>query len=822
MPTETKKFLAALALFVALVGASGAALYTIALVNQLPPLDQFDARKVSQSTKLYDRTGTVLLYEIFGDEKRTILPFDKIPEFVKQATLTAEDADFYHQPAFDWKGIIRAIFVNLRSGEVVQGGSTITQQLVKNVFLTPEKTITRKLKELILAIKLEQKYGKDEILDAYLNQIPYGSNVYGIEEASQLYFGISATDLTLGEAAVLAALPKAPSYYSPWGDHRDELLERKDYILQRMVELGFVTDAAARAAAAEDIVFQPEPSLGKIRAPHFSLFVKNLLIERYGEDMALRGGLRVVTTLDWDLQQAAEDVVARGAARNEELYDGRNAALVAEDPRTGQVLSLVGSRNYLDDEIDGKFNVPVQGLRQPGSALKPFAYLTAFEKGYAPGSVIFDTETEFTAGSEACPALVTPASDENTDCFNPDNFDGVFRGPVTFEEGLAQSINVPSVKVLYLAGLGDTLDTLHQFGITTLQDKWRYGLSLVLGGGEVRLVDLVNAYATLANEGVRHTQSFILRVEDADGNVIDSFSDSSARVAPANPVRMINHILSDVALRSGLFQASLGLTVFPGHEVALKTGTTNDYRDAWTFGYTPRLVVGVWAGNNNNDPMHRQGSSILAAVPLWSEFMKQALALDSAPAEPFTRPDATPLPAKPMLNGETVYLDETSGAAHPELHSILYWVDRSDPLGPAPKNPYTNPQFYNWEEPVGEWALQNIPNFASAYNTGTVSGFVNGDGAAARDISIAISNPKNGSFVSKPIIIQATVQAARGIRTVSLAFNGTTVDTQLAQANTYRYLYLLNQDLAAQNVLQLTVTDETGAQRTSTRIVFKE
>ncbi len=823
MSREAKKFLIALIAFVALLGVGGAALYTIILVNQLPPLDQFAAREVSQSTKIYDRTGKVLLYELYGDEKRTVVPFDEIPTSVKDATLAAEDAEFYSQPAFDWKGIVRAVISDLKSGGAVEGGSTITQQLVKNVFLTPQKTIARKIQELVLAIKLEKQYSKDEILGAYLNQIPYGSNVYGVEEASQLYFGKSVQDDTLAEAATLAALPKAPTYYSPWGDHKDELLQRADYILGRMADLGFITRAEEQAALAEKVAFQPEPSLGDIRAPHFSLLVKQLLIDRFGEDVALRGGLKVITTLNWNLQQAAEQAVAAGAARNEELYGGNDAALVAQDPQNGQILALVGSRDYFDPGIDGKFDMPIQGLRQPGSALKPFVYLTAFEKGYNPKSLVFDTQTEFTAGDEQCPAIPTPTSDANKDCFHPVDFEGTFAGPVTFETALAQSINVPAVRVLYLVGLDDAFKTFQNFGITTLksEDEWHYGLSVVLGGGEVHMIDLMNAYATLADDGTRHTQSYILRVEDSQGNVLYTPTDAPQQVAPVNMVRTVNQILSDVALRSGLFQASLGETVFPGHEVALKTGTSNDYRDAWTFGYTPDLVVGVWAGNSDNTPMHRQGSSILAAVPIWSNFMGQALTMVSS-SDPFPRPDPLPLPSKPLLNGELVNVETVGTQTYPELHSELYWIDKSNPLGPAPENPYADPQFYNWEQSVKAWAEKNIPNFDTTYNKNPESSsFINAD-VGSQNISVNVTSPLNGSFVSPPLVIAANIQAMYGIKSVSLSFNGTTVDTKSAPGNTYQYAYLLSQPLLPQNILELTVTDGQGGVRKKTLIVFKQ
>ncbi|MEX0690035.1 MAG: transglycosylase domain-containing protein, partial [Candidatus Paceibacterota bacterium] len=488
-------------LLILFLGAS-LVIFSSIVKSQLPPLEQFGERKISQSTKIYDRTGEVLLYEIFGDEKRTLVNFEDIPEKLKQATLAAENEGFYTQPAFDIKAIIRAFIANVREGEIVQGGSTITQQLVKNTLLSSEKTITRKVKEIILAIELDSKYSKDEIFSAYLNQIPYGSNAYGVEAASQTFFDKPVSDLSLSQLATLASLPQAPSYYSPWGDNVNFLINRRDRVLDKMFNLEYITEEERNQAKTEDVIqsFAP-PSIGSIKAPHFSLMVRDYLIKKYGEEVALNGGLRVITTLDWEIQEIAEDVISKGATRNEELYGGRNASLVAQDPKTGQIMAIVGSRDYFDTEIDGNFNVATQGFRQPGSALKPFVYLEAFNKGFHPRSVVIDAPTEFVSGDPNCPPILTSFSRNNSNCFNPENFDGTFRGPVSLQESLSQSINVSSVKVLYLVGLDDVLKTLNNFGITTLNEKWRYGLSLVLGGGEVRLMELINAYSTLADDG---------------------------------------------------------------------------------------------------------------------------------------------------------------------------------------------------------------------------------------------------------------------------------------------------------------------------------
>ena len=785
-------------------------IYIAVIIKQLPSPEQFGLRQVSQSTKLYDRTGKILLYEIHGEEKRTIIAFEEIPEYVKQATLAAEDADFYSGPAFDWKAIIRAFLVNLKEGRVSQGGSTITQQLAKNVFLSPEKTVLRKIKELVLAVRLERKYSKDEIFSFYLNQVPYGSNAYGVEAASITYFGRSVRDVGLGEAALLAAMLKAPSYYSPWGSHQEELFERQARVLSRMVELGFIKKSGEVAAKAEKISLTP-PSLGSIQAPHFSLAVKDYLVGRYGEDLVLRGGLKVTTSLDFELQKEAERVVLEGAERNAEFYEGKNAALVAQDPKTGQILALVGSKDYFNIEEEGNFNVAVQGLRQPGSALKPFVYLTAFKKGFFPETVLFDVLTEFD----------TTKDPEKS--YKPHNYDGVFRGPVKMKDALAQSINVPSVKTLYLAGFDDVLKTVHDLGIGTLKERWRYGLSLVLGGGEVRLVDLVNAYASLSQEGVRHNQVSVLKVEKNDGEVLEEFADKSERVFDAEYVRMINEILSDKDLRRPLFQNSLSLTAFPDRDVALKTGTTNDYRDAWALGYSPNLVLGVWAGNNDNAPMQRRAGSILAAVPIWHAFLEKAL--QKYPLEIFEKPSPYSLPKRPMLNGEVFFSPVVGGVSLPQIHPILFYINPRDPQGPPPENPAADPQFDNWERGVLEWAKTNVPNLQS-YNLPLPPGisYESINQETKNKIIFASVLPSPGSFVSSPFIISARIvsPSERPLRKVEARINNKILSSASVYGNVYNYQYYFQGLLESQNLIEIEAEDSFGSKEITRFIVFRK
>lgn len=785
-------------------------LYAVYLSRNLPTIDEISARQVSQSTKIYDRTGTVLLYEISKGETRTVVPLAEIPKFLQDATIVTEDEKFYEESAFDVKAIIRALFVNALHGKILQGGSTITQQLAKNAFLTSEQTITRKVKELLLAIRLNRHYSKDQILALYLNEIPYGPTIYGVEAASESYFNKSVKDLTLAESALLAALPKAPTYYSPWGSHGKELLGRKDFILKKMLSLGKIKKSEFEEASKFKFSFAPQRH--GIKAPHFVMEVQEYLARKYGEEKTRTGGLRVVSTLDWNLQQAAEKAVEDGAKNNEKLYNGKNAALVAEDPKTGQILAMVGSRDYFDAENEGTFNVATQGLRQPGSTLKPFVYYTAFTKGYSPDTVVFDVPTEFAAKNPACPPSLD-FKNSNNECFHPENFDDKFRGPVALRQALAQSINIPAVKMLYLAGLNDSVKNAYTFGMGTLTSPNLYGLSLVLGGGAVKLIDLVGAYSALAQNGVKHPQVITLEVKDHSGSTLESYEDRGNVVADSQAARLINNILSDSNSRSGLFQNSLYLTVFPDRDVALKTGTSNDYRDAWTVGYTPSLVVGVWAGNNDNSPMQRHGSSILAAVPIWNAFFAEAI--KNLPLETFTRPDPV-YPQKSILRG-----DYSSGK---QIHSILYYVDKKDPLGPQPADPGLDPQFENWETGVVDWAKKNIPDFQD-YNKPIMETenqlLQKSNGPRPQ---VTIQAPAPGSFIGEGIDISARLESGAGLKRAIIYWNGRGVqEFSLNPASLYELRWsFAPPEPQAQNLLEVEAYDEKNFSGKSGVIVYHE
>ncbi|MBI2065304.1 MAG: penicillin-binding protein [Candidatus Yanofskybacteria bacterium] len=681
-----KIFKSALTLFVwfFVIGTIIFLSYFIYLQRSIPDPESIIARKVGESTKIYDNTGEILLYDIHGEEKRTIIPWKDMPESIKKATLASEDTNFYEHRGIDMKGVIRAILRNLQNAEISQGASTITQQLVGNALVGRQVTLGRKIQEAILAIEVERRFSKDEIFWMYLNQIPYGSNAYGVESASKTFFGKSAKDLTNAEAALLTSLIKAPTYYSPYGSHVDSLLEVKDSTLKRMHELGYINDKELEEALTQKLVFKS--SIEKINAPHFVIMVREYLVSKYGEEAVQNNGFKVITTLDAKLQSIAEEVVSKYSKINKEKYKANNSALVSLNPKNGEVLALVGSSDYFNRENEGNFNVAT-ARRQPGSSFKPFAYAVAFKKGYPDGTVLFDTRTEF--NPNCSPDSSMQKDKYGLDCYSPDNYDGRFRGPVTLRSSLAQSLNLPSVKTLYLAGVNDTIDLAEAMGITTLKDRNRFGLSLVLGGAEVRPIDLVSAYGVFANDGIRNPWFFIKKIESAEGGALEEHVAEPKRVLDAQVSRLVTNVLSDNNARAPVFGYSNSLFI-PGREVAAKTGTTQENRDAWVLGYTPSIATGVWTGNNDNKSMTKEGAGISASGPMWHEFMTRAL--ENSPQENFNKPDPV-FSDKPFLNGQIPS----------ETHTILYYIDRNNPAGSLPSDPLNQEeQFKNWE-----WSVRN-------------------------------------------------------------------------------------------------------------------
>lgn len=676
-------------------------IFIIWISRDLPNPNQLINREVAQSTKIYDRTGEHILYEVHGSEKRTLVDLKNIPDSVKQATISIEDKNFYKHGGFSLWAIFRTIITNVIYNRSA-GGSTLTQQLVKNAILTSEKSITRKVKELIIAQRIEKKFSKDEILQMYLNEIPYGSNSYGVEAASQRYFGKSVKDVNLAEAAILAALPQAPSRYSPYGPNRELLIGRKDYILDLMVEQGYINKEQGDEAKKMEIKFQPPEN--NITAPHFVMYIKDILSEKYGEKTVEQGGLKIYTSLDFDKQKIAEEIITEKTKNYSKKYNAHNAALVSIDPKNGQILAMVGSRDYFDDSIDGQVNV-VTSPRQPGSSMKPIVYATLFERGYTPNTILYDVNTNF--------------SNNPTTPYEPRNYDNKERGPVSIRQALAGSLNIPAVKAIYLAGIKNVIEVTNKLGYTTLTDPDRYGLSLVLGGGEVKLLEHTNAYSAFANEGEVFDITPILKIEDKNGNILEETKPNGhPNIISQKTARMINSVLSDNSARTFIFSAQNYLNLGE-RPVGAKTGTTNDFKDAWTIGYTPSLVTGVWVGNNDSSKMKTGSDGSVLAAPIWHDFMKKAL--EKSSVEYFTDPGEIKT-GKAIIDGDIggasiIKIDKISGLlatsstppdlieekSFPSHHCILYYIDPNDPLNPQPTNPEKDPQFYNWEKAVKLW-----------------------------------------------------------------------------------------------------------------------
>jgi len=573
--------------------------------KDLPRPEQFRERDFPESTKIYDRTGEILLYKVYGEEKRTVIPLEEMPQSLKHAVVAAEDARFYKHIGIDVEGITRATWLNIKRRELLYGGSTITQQLIRSTFFTTEKTAKRKVREIILSLELDRRYSKDQILEWYLNQVPFGANAYGVEAAAQTFFDKKASELNLSESATLAALIRAPSYLSPYGKYKDELMNRKNYILDRMAEEHFITKEEADQAKKEELKFAG--GFQSIEAPHFVMYILDQLRDKYGRDLSFleQRGLKIYTSLDWELQQKAEEAVEKGAEENE-IFNASNGALLAIDPNTGEILAMVGSKDYFNKEEEGNVNNCLR-LHQPGSSFKPFVYATAFKKGYSATTTVVDERTNFGVwGGEE---------------YIPENYDGIYRGEVTLRKGLAQSLNVASVKVfLNLAGIEESVETAKKLGIKSDLPKVP---SLVLGGGEVKLLNMVSAYGAFATEGLRVPPVSILSIKDQEGNVIEENNKSPRRVLSEKVARTITSILSDNEARAPMFGENSNLYI-KGADVAAKTGTTDDFRDAWTIGYTSDIVAGVWAGNNDNSKMAEKPAVVIAGS-IWRDFMEEAI-----------------------------------------------------------------------------------------------------------------------------------------------------------------------------------------------------
>ncbi len=729
----------------------------LVISRDLPDPNRLNDRQVAESSKIYDRTGEHVLYEIYQEEKRTIVPIDQIAPLAVKATIAIEDKHFYEHSGVRVTSIMRASFNNLLGRTAGGGGaSTLTQQLIKNTIGGTQRRgfagLFRKIKEAILAMRLEKKYTKDEIIGLYLNQIPYGSVNYGIEAASRSYFHKSSKNLTLPEAATLAAIIQSPTRYL---NNLPLLKGRRDTVLLLMQQQGFISEEEKTAAQATELDITP--NAGIFAAEHFVLYVKQLLAEQFGETVDT-AGLKVITSLDFEKQEIAEKIVKTQGDKFAASANANNASLVAIDPKTGQILSLVGSRDFANKEIDGQFNVAVLGKRQPGSSFKPFVFAAAFEKGYTPETVLYDIKTDF--GN-----------------YKPGNYDGKEHGLVTMRKALQGSLNIPAVQTLYLVGVKNTIDFAKRFGYTTFTGD--PGLSLVLGGAEVNLLEHTNAYATLANNGTYHPTVAILKVTDPKGNVLYEWKETPGTEAlKPETTATITNVLTDDAARAYIFGRGGTLTL-PGRKVAAKTGTTNDSKDAWTMGYVPSLAAGVWVGNTIPSPMKGGGNTLAGAI--WNQFMRAALA--STTPENFPSPPANTA-EKAVLRGSDggikLPINNLTGriatsSTPPELivektflppHTILYYVNKDDPRGPAPTNPENDPQFSIWEAALQDWVLRlqaaGKPVTLEEPPTET-------DDTTSPELAptIDIGSPANNTtFTDRTIVISVKATAPRGIARV--------------------------------------------------------
>lgn len=628
-----------------------------ALLKALPNPRLLSARDIPLTTKIYDRND-ILLYEFYQEQNRTVVPLKDIPTAVKQATIAIEDREFYQHHGFSIRGIARATWETVFNKNL-QGGSTITQQLIKSALLTPEVTLRRKIKEIILAFWTEQMYSKDQILEMYLNQVPYGGTAWGIESASQTFFGKKVHELTLAESALLAGLPQSPTEYSPFGSDRGKSISRQHDVLRRMVEDGYISQEESQTAKNQTLIFSV-PRI-PIRAPHFVLYVKEYLTQKYGERQVVQGGLRIKTTLDANLQDKAQEIVVSELEKVKHLNVGNGAVLVT-DPNNGEILAMVGSKNYFDISHDGNVNITTS-QRQPGSSIKVVTYTSALENGFTAATILNDSPVSYQLPGQRP--------------YSPVNYDGKFHGLVPLRYALGNSYNIPAVKTLEKIGVATMIEKGQQMGINTWDDKSRFGLSLALGGGEVTMIDMAEVYGTLANEGKRINLSPILEITDYTGKIIQQGNPTIPVQATTPEIAWImSNILSDNAARSQAFGPSSNL-VIPGKTVSVKTGTTNEKRDNWTIGYTPSTVVTVWVGNNDNTPMNPLlASGVTGAAPIWQQVMKEIL--KDRPSEEPVKPST--IISVPCYLGKQEYFAQ---GTEPKGGRCLSWPTPT--ISPTPK-----------------------------------------------------------------------------------------------------------------------------------------
>ena len=768
--------------------------------TQIPSPEDLQSRFVAKSTKIYDRNGE-LLYDIFQEQNRTPIKLADVPPVVKEATIAIEDKDFYKHGGFDVMGILRSFYRLIIHRRIEGGGSTLTQQLVKNALLTADQSLVRKLKELILAVQVERAYEKDQILEMYLNEIPYGGTAYGIESAANLYFGKKASELDLAEASLLAGLPQSPSRYSPYGSQPELAKVRQAEVLRRMVEDGYITDEEAKRAENQQMTYRTAQNQIGFKAPHFVLYVKQKLEEQYDTKTVEQGGLKVVTSLDYKLQEQVEKILKDETAKLVSSKAG-NAAAVVLDPKTGEILAMAGSKDYFapsepegcaegkDCVFEGNVNVATRE-RQPGSATKPITYAAGMLKGYPASYVLMDVKTQFPGGA-------------GLPSYNPVNYDGQFHGPTQVRYALGNSYNIPAVKMTALVGVSNNLDLGYRMGLTTweptAENISRVGLSLPLGGREVRLLDLTSSFGVFANQGRRQEPISILKVDDSGGKELYNYRPSDGvKVLEEGVAFIISNILADNGARVAAFGSNSVLNI-PGKTVSVKTGTTDEKRDNWTIGYTPLITAGVWVGNNDNTVMDpRIASGVTGASPIWQKIM--IAALKDKPNEIPARPDSvSEIEIDGLMGGQAregspkrkeFYLkgqEPTSVSpayqrlkvckANPHRQANdgedaedkdVILLKEDDPTGAG-----------NWQTGINTWVLtaanplfvgtdkgcSGIPGFSTGGDTGGV---------------VSIVNIPNGSNVPRVFDILARANSPAGVKKVVWSIDGASKATQTAE-----------------------------------------
>ena len=822
----------------------------------------------SQSTKIYDSTGEVLLYDVFGEERRTVVGLDEISRNMQLAILATEDDGFYSHPGYDISGIMRGVCYQFSAVLGMPtfggrcnpgGGSTITQQVIKNTLLTSERTIERKVKEVVLARKLEGEKSKREILEIYLNEIAFGGPIYGVEQASRSYFELPARELSIAQSAYLAALPKAPTTYLR---DRARLEGRAEYVLGRMKMLGYITDQEYREALSEEVVFLNNRDQG-IKAPHFVFHVLDEL-EDVSEEVNSLGnnGYRIQTTLNWELQEQLEALALVHAERISTNFDASNLAMVVLENDTGKIRAMVGSKDYFAEDIDGKFNVTT-AYRQPGSTFKPFVYALSFARGYLPDTVLWDTPTEF---SQSCFPDGEPREEVEEDaCYSPTNYDLAFRGPIDLRHALAQSLNLPAVKLLYLVGVGEAMSFAGDMGITGLtKTPSFYGLNLVLGGGEVRMIDMARAYSTFANEGIRHPLAVWEEITDKDGERLDVYRPDPEQVIDAQVALMINDVLSDNDAKRPMFGQFSRLYYEDGHSVAVKTGTTNNFRDVWTIGYSDEVTVAVWAGNNDNTPMQPQPSSSIVG-PLWREATDIALEYYQAPAFTPYEIDAE-IELHPVLRGDFAggtigYVNTETGErvereltgeelasgtyeiqAETAYHSILHYIDINDVRAITTTASQANGLYEHFEYGIGLWTEEQ--GWSDHTASGTIDSLldqINAETglAGAHDNNVppeqdrvqdnspdfTIKTPGGGAVFEKDerleIVIHIT-KRARDIDTVYYYLNNAYLGSGSGRNTSWEGRLADIRGLDYENTIRVVVEATDGSRKTKTIPIFVE